>query len=336
MSPSTTKQWQVTGKEGFESLKLDEKAEIPKLGDHDVLVNFHYASLNYRDLIIPKGKYPFPVSTPVVPGSDGAGTVVETGPRVTRFQKGDRVLTLFNQAHLAGNITAADTMTGLGGALDGTLRQHGSFDENGLVKMPETLDFKQGSALPCAALTAWNGLYGIEGKSLKPGHTVLTQGTGGVSMFALQFAKAAGARVISTTSSDSKAEILKKLGADHIINYKSDASWGETAKKLSPGGLGVDHVLEVGGPKTMKQSLQAIRPEGVISIIGFLVRGVLVGSRQQFEQMNAAIDASNIKPVVDEKVFSLEQVKDAYQHMWDQKHFGKLTIKISDPGQSKL
>jgi NADPH:quinone reductase-like Zn-dependent oxidoreductase len=133
-----------------------------------------------------KGKYPFPTIDPVVPASDGAGTIVETGSRVTRFQKGDRVLTLFNQTHLAGSITVADTMTGLGGGLNGTLRQYGSFDENGLVKMPESLDFKQGSTLPCAALTAWNGLYGVEGNSLKPGDTVLTQGTGGVSMFALQ------------------------------------------------------------------------------------------------------------------------------------------------------
>lgn len=221
--------------------------------------------------------------------------------------------------------------------------------------MPSTLDFQQGSTLSCAAVTAWNALYGVEGKSLKPGDTVLTQGTGGVSMFALQFAKAAAARVISTTSSDAKAEILKKLGADHVINYKTDEDWGETAKKATPGGAGCAHVVEVGGPKTMAQSLKAIRPEGTISIIGFLggyskdqptfldclsnlctVRGIIVGSRQQFEQMNEAIDASGIKPVVDEKVFSLEDTKEAFQYMWDQKHFGKLTIKIDDPSQSKL
>ena len=170
-----------------------------------------------------------------------------------------------------------------------------------------------------------------------------------------QFAKAAGARVISTTSSDAKAEILKNLGADHILNYKSDPNWGETAKKLTPGGVGCAHILEVGGPQTMAQSLKAIKPEGVISIIGFLggmskdqptfldclsnvctVRGLVVGSRQQFEQMNEAIDASGIKPVVDEKVFGFEETKEAYQYMWDQKHFGKLTVKISDPSQSKL
>ena len=371
MIPSSTKQWTVDGKNGFESLNFHEKADIPTLADHDVLVNFHYASLNYRDLIIPKvrlpfpspnpahpslqGKYPFPISIPVVPASDGAGTVVATGPRVTRFQKGDRVLTLFNQTHLAGPITVSDTMTGLGGKVDGALRQYGAFDESGLVLMPSTLTFQQGSTLPCAALTAWNALYGIESKSLKPGDTILTQGTGGVSMFALQFAKAAGARVISTTSSDAKADILKKLGSDHVINYKTDEKWGETAKKASPGGLGCNHVIEVGGPKTMAQSLKAIRPEGTISIIGFLggyskdqptfleclnnictVRGVLVGSRQQFEQMNEAIDANGIKPVVDDKVFSLEDTKEAYQYMWDQKHFGKLTIKIDDPSHSKL
>ena len=161
--------------------------------------------------------------------------------------------------------------------------------------------------------------------------------------------------MIATTSSDAKAETLKKLGADHIINYKSDPNWGETAKKLSPGGLGCAHILEVGGPKTMAQSLKAIKPEGIISIIGFLggmskdqptfldclnnvctTRGVLVGSRQQFEQMNEAIDAAGLKPVIDEKVFNFEDTKEAYSHMWNAKHFGKVTIKVSDPNQSKL
>lgn len=202
------------------------------------------------------------------------------------------------------------------------------------MHMPDTLDFQQGSTLPCAALTAWNGLYGLESKALKPGDTVLTQGTGGVSIFALQFAKAAGARVIATTSSAQKADTLKKLGADVVLNYRDDPTWGETAKKSTPGGLGVDHILEVGGPTSMAQSLKAIKPEGVISIIGFLgghskeqpslleclsnictVRGVLVGSRQQFEAMNRAIDAGGLKPVVDEKIFGLEELRDAYQYM---------------------
>ncbi|MCJ1291161.1 hypothetical protein MMC34_002704 [Xylographa carneopallida] len=347
MAPSTTAQWTVEGTSGFDSLKFTKDAPIHSLGERDVLINFHYASLNYRDLIIPKGQYPFGFKSSVVPGSDGAGTVEAVGSGVTRFKKGDKVLTLFNQGHLAGSLTPTTIATGVGGVVDGTLRQYGAFDEQGLVAMPETLDFQQGSTLTCAALTAWNALYGLESSSLKPGETVLTQGTGGVSIFALQFAKAAGARVIATTSSDAKAETLKKLGADHIINYKTDENWGETAKKLSPGGLGVDHIIEVGGPKTIKQSFDAVKIDGVITVIGFLaghskdepsflqvlqstcvVRGALVGSREQFEKMNKAIDANGIKPVVDEKVFGLEELKEAYQYMWDQKHFGKLTVKI--------
>jgi len=347
MVPKTQKQWNVQGQNGFDSLKLNEKAPVPELGDRDVLVKFQAASLNYRDLIIPQGKYPFPQKDGVVPASDGAGIVESVGKRVHRFKPGDKVVTLFNQAHLAGSLDSYSVTTGVGGTIDGTLRQYGAFDEQGLVKAPENLNMLEASTLSCAALTAWNGLYGLESRALKPGDTVLTQGTGGVSIFALQFAKAAGATVISTTSSAKKAELLKKYGADHIINYKEDPNWGETAKKLTPNGEGVRHILEVGGPATMKQSLKAVKIDGVISIIGFLggmskdqptfleclnnictVRGVLVGSRLQFEDMNRAIEANNIHPIVDEKVFTLDQVKDAYQYMWDQKHFGKLCLKI--------
>ncbi|KAF1966162.1 alcohol dehydrogenase [Bimuria novae-zelandiae CBS 107.79] len=347
MAPSTTKQWTVAGQSGFDALKWDEKTPIPSLGEKDVLVKFHAASLNFRDLAIPTGKYPFPVRDNVVPGSDGAGTVEEVGSRVTRFKKGDKVATLFNQGHLAGSLSPAAIGTGLGGALDGTLREYGTFDEQGLVHIPSNLNFFEAATLPCAALTAWNALYGL--KPLQPGHTVLTQGTGGVSIFALQFAKAAGARVIATTSSASKADLLKKYGADHVINYKETPNWGETAKALTPGGLGCEHIVEVGGPSTLKQSLSAIKIDGVISIIGFIggfskdqpsfldalsnictVRGLLVGSRQQFEDMNAAIEANDIHPVVDEKVFGLSELKEAYKYMYEQKHFGKLTIRIGE------
>jgi len=211
--------------------------------------------------------------------------------------------------------------------------------------MPPSLSYLEGAALTCAGVAAWNALYGSI--PLAPGDVVLTQGTGGVSIFTLQFAKAAGATVISTTSSAKKAEFLKKLGADHVINYRDTPNWGEEAKKLTPGGEGVNHVVEVGGPATLAQSFKAIKSGGVISIIGFLsndkieppsfteplmhlctVRGLLVGSRLQFEQMNAAIEANKIKPVVDEKVFKLTELKEAYQYMWDQKHFGKLAIQI--------
>ncbi|OQO00133.1 hypothetical protein B0A48_13920 [Cryoendolithus antarcticus] len=342
----THQQWNVTGTSGFDSLKLNSSAPVPTVTDSAVLVKLSAASLNYRDLAIPNGKYPFPVAPNVIPGSDGAGTVVAVGKAVKKFKEGDKVLTLFNQGHLAGSLDFASIGTGLGGAVDGTLREYGAFSEQGLVHMPSSLSFLEGSTLTCAGLTAWNALYGL--KALKPGDYVLTQGTGGVSIFAVQFAKAAGAKVIATTSSAAKTEKLKSFGADHVINYKETPNWGEEAKKLTPGGRGVQHILEVGGPATMAQSLKAIAFDGIISIIGFLgggdhekqpgfldclmnictVRGVLVGNRLQFEEMNRAIEANGIKPVVDEKVFKLTELKEAYQYMWDQKHFGKLCISM--------
>ncbi|KAH8722385.1 hypothetical protein GQ44DRAFT_360900 [Phaeosphaeriaceae sp. PMI808] len=349
MAPTTTKQWTVEGKAGFDALKFNENAPIPEIGDVDVLVKIHAASLNYRDLAIPKGKYPFPVKDLVVPGSDGAGTVESVGKRVTRFKPGDKVVTLFNQAHISGSLTPQSILTGLGGVLDGTLRAHAVFAESGLVPMPTNLSFTEASTLSCAALTAWNALYGLSSRALKPGQTVLIQGTGGVSIFALQFAKAAGARVIATTSSDEKAATLKKLGADHIINYKTTPSWGEAVARLTPGGLGVQHVLEVGGPSTIAQSLKAVCIDGVITIIGFIgggdknqpgfleclnnictVRGVLVGSREQMEEMCAAIEGNDLHPVVDGRVFGLEEVREAYQYVWEQKHFGKVVVKIAE------
>jgi len=337
------KSWSVAGK-SFDALEFKD-TPVPELGDRDVLVKFHASSLNYRDLIIAQGKYSFGNKDNVVPASDGAGTVERVGKNVTRFKQGDKVVALFNQGHLAGSLDDKSVATGLGGNIDGCLREYGAFDENGLVHKPDNLDFRQAATLTCAGVTAWNALYGL--KPLLPGDYVLTQGTGGVSIFAVQFAKAAGAKVIATTSSDAKAQRLKELGADHVLNYKEDANWGETAKKITAG-RGVQHVLEVGGPNTMIQSLNAIGRDGIISIIGFLggfkgekqptfldpltrgciVRGILVGSRLQFEEMNRAIEANNIQPVVDEKVFKLAEAKEAYQYMWDQKHFGKLTIDI--------
>ncbi|KAI9369921.1 hypothetical protein BJX61DRAFT_122711 [Aspergillus egyptiacus] len=346
MAPSTMKQWSVQDKEhDFGGLNFSE-APVPKVGENEVLVKLHGASLNYRDLIIPKGKYPFPLDLPVVPGSDGAGEVVEVGSKVSQFKKGDKVVTLFNQHHQYGDIDAAGAKSGLGGVFDGTLRQYGVFNENGLVRAPRNLNYLEASTLTCAGLTSWNALFGL--KPLLPGQTVLVQGTGGVSIFALQFAKAAGATVIATTSSDEKAKKLKELGADHIINYKTQPNWGEIARGLTLDNAGVDHIVEVGGSGTLQQSLKAIKFEGVISIIGFLggmdpktipgildtlsnictVRGVYVGSKALMQDMVKAIEASDIHPVVDQKVFTLEQAKEAYEYMWAQKHFGKLGIKI--------
>ncbi|OJJ89281.1 zinc-dependent alcohol dehydrogenase family protein [Aspergillus glaucus CBS 516.65] len=347
MAPAKTQTWTVLDKEnGFDSLTFGE-ADVPKVGENEVLVKFYAASLNYRDLIIPQGMYPFALNFPVVPGSDGAGEVVEVGPKVAQFKQGDKVATLFNQGHQYGPIDIPAAQTGLGGVIDGTLRQYGVFNENGLVKTPKNLNYLESSTLSCAALTSWNALYGL--KPLKPGETVLVQGTGGVSMFALQFAKAAGATVIATTSSEAKAQKLKQLGADHIINYKSDPNWGETARKFTPDSAGVDYIIEVGGTGTLAQSFKAIKFEGVISIIGFLggvnpqgqpsildslshictVRGVYIGSKALMNDMVKAIEANDIRPVVDEKVFTLEQAREAYEYMWAQKHFGKLAIKIN-------
>jgi len=282
--------------------------------------------------MIVKGTYPFALREGVVPGSDGAGTVEAVGKHVHRFKKGDNVITLFNQGHLAGFVDDYSATTGVGGTIDGAFQQYGAYSEEGLVRMPSNLNFLEAGTLSCAAVTAWNALYGLKSRELLPGDWVLTQGTGGVSIFAVQFAKAAGARVIATTSSREKGEILKRLGADHVINYREDSKWGETAKKLT-GGRGIQHVVDTTGPSSMKQSLAAIAWEGVISVIGAIgggktennpsfmeilghgciVRGVYVGSRQNFEAMNRAIEANNIKPVVDKKVFKLEELKDAYQ-----------------------
>ncbi|KAG7284283.1 hypothetical protein NEMBOFW57_010650 [Staphylotrichum longicolle] len=343
--PSTQKQWKIQEivKDSFDGL-VYEDAPIPNIGDTDVLVKMQGASLNYRDLIIPMGKYIFPHNPPVVAGSDGAGTIVAVGSAVTKWKPGDKVVTLFNQGHQRGFVTPADSKTGLGGCIDGTLRQYAAFDQEGVVRMPNNMDFIEAATLTCAALTSWNALYGL--RKLEKGQIVLVQGTGGVSLFALQFAKAAGATVIATTSSAKKAEILKKLGADHVINYREDANWGETARKLTPNGEGVDHILEVGGEGTMTQSVNAIKMEGIISVIGvltgttpketlmdtlvrlFVVRGVYVGGKDQLEEMIKAMEEHDIHPVVDEKVFTLETAKEAYEYMWAAKHFGKVGIKI--------
>ncbi|KAI1358186.1 hypothetical protein F5Y08DRAFT_322451 [Xylaria arbuscula] len=342
--PSSQKQWVVTGPgKGLDTLQYGD-GEVPKVGENDVLVKFHAASLNYRDLIIPRGQYPFATQFPVVAASDGAGEVVEVGSKVSLWKRGDRVVTLFNQGHQYGGVSIAAAGTGVGGVVDGTLRQYGAFNETGLVRAPKNLSYAEAATLTCAGVTSWNALYGL--KSIKPGETVLVQGTGGVSLFALQFAKAAGAKVIATTSSKDKEEIVKKLGADHVLNYNDDQNWGETARQLT-GGAGVDLVIEVGGGNTMQQSLKAIKYGGTIAIIGFLggakvqsslleclthictARGVYVGSRQQMEEMVAAIEANDIHPYVDSKVFSLEQAKEAYEYQWNKGHVGKISIKIT-------
>ncbi|KAK9234523.1 zinc-type alcohol dehydrogenase [Lipomyces kononenkoae] len=345
MAASKTMQWSVDSTDdAFKGMTYAE-APIPSVGEYEVLVKFQAASLNFRDLMIAKGTYPFAHKYPIVPASDGAGEVVEVGSRVTAFKKGDAVLTLFNQGHQYGPVDPQAALTGVGGVIDGTLRQYGVYNELGLVKAPKNLNALESSTLPCAALTSWNALYGL--RPLQPGQIVLVQGTGGVSIFALQFAKAAGATVIATTSSEEKGEKLKRLGADHVINYRTTPNWGEVARQLTPDQLGVDYIVEVGGPGTVEQSLKCIKMEGIICIIGFLgssdkprpsildalsnictVRGVYVGSRAMLKDMVRAIEANDIHPVVDEKIFSLDRTREAYEYLAAQKHFGKVVIKI--------
>jgi NADPH:quinone reductase-like Zn-dependent oxidoreductase len=299
--------------------------------------------------MIPLGQYPFALRPDVVPGSDGAGTVLATGKHVTRFRPGDKVITTINQQHIAGPINSQTAASGLGGALDGTFRTVGAFDEQGLVMMPEGLTFTEAATLSCAGLTAWNALFGLAGKQLRPGDWVLTQGTGGVSLFAIQFAKAFGARVIATTSSSGRAQVLQKLGADHIINYVEAPDWGTKAKELT-GGVGVDMVVDVAGPTSLKQSVASLKLDGIVNVVGivggkpkeipslldcwinlFTARGVWVGSRLQLEEMCHAVEANleKLRPVIDPKIFTLEQIKDAYKYQWSGKHQGKVCIEIA-------
>ncbi|RTE76736.1 hypothetical protein BHE90_008810 [Fusarium euwallaceae] len=354
MIPTTQKQWIIRGSDGFDSLEFQEEAPIPSIGDQDVLVQIHAASLNFRDLVIPKGLYPFPLKDGIVPLSDGAGVVVDVGSRVSRFTVGDRVATLVHQRHLAGPLDVQGRQSALGSELSGVLREYAAFSEDGLVAVPNNLTLNEAAALPCAAVTAWSALYGLEGRALKPGQIVLTEGTGGVSSFAVQFAKAAGAHVIATTSSAEKADRLKKLGADHIINYKENPNWGQLAKSLTPNNEGVSLVVEVGGPSSARQALAALKLNGLISMVGSIdaftlpgsddvkeptfletvihsctVQGIGIGSRMQFEEMNRAIEINDLHPVLDARIFKLEEAREAYQYVWDQKHFGKVVIEVA-------
>jgi len=288
-----------------------------------------------------------------VPGSDGAGIVLAIGKGVTRFKPGDKVITILNQQHLAGSINMQTMKFGLGAAVDGTLRSIGAFDEQGLVTMPENLSFTEAATLSCAGVTAWNALFGLAGRQLTAGQWVLTQGTGGVSTFAVQFAKAAGARVIATTSSTEKAKLLERLGADHVINYRETLNWGEVAKKLT-GGSGVDFVVDVVGPTSLKQSVESVKLDGIISVVGFVggegkgegegmptlldcwtnlftARGIWVGSRLQMEEMCQAIAANpdRLRPVVDPKVFTLDALREAYEYLSSGKNQGKICIHIA-------
>jgi NADPH:quinone reductase-like Zn-dependent oxidoreductase len=326
---------------GLENLKIVERPR-PEPGPGQTLVRMRACSLNFRDLMVAKGIYNPKMRLPIVPFSDGCGVVEAVGPGVTRVKPGDRVTPIFMQTWIDGPLTDAKSNSALGGAIDGVLAEYVTLHEDGLVPVPAHLSDEQAACLPCAAVTAWNAL--VTQGHLKSGDTVLVQGTGGVSVFALQFAKAHGARVIATSGSDEKLARAKQMGADETINYKTTTDWEKAAVQLT-GGVGVDHVVEVGGAGTFERSLQAIRPMGTVSQIGVLtgvtkdlniapilmkharIQGIYVGNRAMFEDMNRAIVQNKIVPVVD-KVFSFDQVPDALRHMESGSHFGKIVVKV--------
>ncbi|HEX8325733.1 MAG TPA: NAD(P)-dependent alcohol dehydrogenase [Tepidisphaeraceae bacterium] len=326
----------------IEDLTLTD-APSPAPGPGQVKVRVRAVSLNYRDLMIAAGKYGNqPPRAGLVPCSDGAGDVVAVGDGVTRVRPGDRVAGIFHQKWLGGPPSDSIPPCALGGDLDGVLAEEVVLDANGVVKLPDSLSFEEAATLPCAAVTAWAALFGD--RPLVAGETVLTLGTGGVSVFAIQFAKAAGARVIATSSSDEKLARAKTLGATDGINYTSTPEWGRAVQQITDG-RGVDHVVEVGGGGTMDQSLTAVARGGQVHLIGVLtqgqinplrlltraitLRGVYVGSRDAFEAMNRAIVANAIKPVID-RVFDFEQATDAYRHLASGSHFGKIVIRVAE------
>jgi len=327
---------------GIENLSLVERAE-PKPQANEILVKFHAASLNYRDLMMVKGAYNPKLKMPLVPLSDGAGEVVEVGESVTKWKIGDRVCPIFMQSWIDGDIDFQKARTTLGGDFDGVLREFGAFDENGLVRIPDYLSYEEAATLPCAAVTAYNALF-VSG-CLKPDDAVLLLGTGGVSMFALQFASVYGCRTISTSSNNEKLQRAKELGADDFINYKETEDWDKAVLELTER-RGVDHVIEVGGAGTMQKSLNAVKMGGHVAVIGALsgakgdvnpvsilmkavkMQGIFVGSRQMFEDMNRLICQHNLKPVVD-KVFEFGEVREALNYMESGSHFGKIVVKIN-------
>ena len=330
------------GGAGIEALARVERPDPPKPAHRQVLVRVRACSLNFRDLGIVRGSYRMPVRDNVIPLSDGAGEVVEVGPGVTHFKTGDRVAGNFFQ-RWAGGEAAADThASALGGGIDGMLAEYALLEEDGVVKIPAHLSVEEGATLPCAAVTVWHAM--MEHAKLKAGDSVLLQGTGGVSIFGLQFARAMGIAAIITSSSDDKLARAKALGAAHGINYKANPDWDKVAVEFTSG-RGVDHVVEVGGAATLTRSFHAIRVGGKITLIGGLsggatelnpglifarranVQGISVGSTQMFMAMNRAIEVSGIKPVID-KVFGFEEAQAAYHHMASGAHFGKIVIRL--------
>ncbi|MGA8938610.1 MAG: NAD(P)-dependent alcohol dehydrogenase [Acidobacteriaceae bacterium] len=326
------------------NLALEPLTLPTTLNPNEVRVELHAASLNYRDLMTVLGTYNPKLALPRIPGSDAAGIVTAIGSAVTLFKPGDHVTSLFFQDWLSGPIQPTTAKSALGGSIDGVFSTDHIFPETGLIHAPAGYTHAEAATLPCSALTAWNAL--VERGQLHSGQTVLILGTGGVSLFALQIAKAHGARVIVTSSSDEKLSRARQLGADETINYRTTPEWDREVLKLTQN-RGVDHIVEVGGAGTLPLSFKAITPGGNIYVIGVLagkgatidptpilakalhVEGVYVGSRAMYARMISAIEANQIHPVID-RTFSLSEAREALTYMQNGSHFGKIVLSLRD------
>ncbi len=324
----------------LDDLHAAERPE-PVATDYDVLVRVRAVSLNYRDHAIVTGQYRVHLDHDTIPCSDGAGEVVSVGPKVTRFKPGDRVVSTFFQVWIDG--MPPKNRSALGAPIDGTLAEYVCLHEDGWVAMPPSLSYEEASTLSCAAATAWSALM-MAGRPIKPGDTVLALGTGGVSMFALQFAGAAGARVLVTSSSDEKIARARKIGASDGVNYKKDPDWEKEVVQLT-GGRGVDCVVETGGVGTLAKSYRCVGWQGKVCLIGVLagpegqnnphdlmfksasLHGIGVGSRTVLEQLIRAIEVNRIKPVID-KVFPFSEAPEAFRYQASQAYVGKIVIAV--------
>jgi NADPH:quinone reductase-like Zn-dependent oxidoreductase len=321
----------------------------PQTAPGTVLIKVHAVSLNYRDLLMVKGLYNPKMALPRIPCSDGAGEVVAVGEGTSRVKIGDRVCGIFMQRWLDSPLTAEKSKDALGGDTDGMLTEYALLHEQGVVRFPEHLSYEEASTLPCAGVTAWNALHhaGDPVNPAQPGETVVIQGTGGVSIFALQFGKLLGVRVLGTSSSEEKLSRARSLGLDEGCNYKERPDWSKWISETTAN-KGADRIIEVGGAGTFGQSLRAARVGGTIAQIGILsgastadpivltpilhkqlrVQGIYVGSQVMFEQMNAAITKARLHPIVD-KVFDFSQSAEAFAHMESASHFGKIVIRVT-------
>lgn len=335
------KVFQIQDDWSIEHLTLTERP-VPKPGKGEVLLRMKAASLNYRDLVVPnKGYGRWTGTLPLIPISDGVGEIVETGAGVDRFKVGDRVCPMFMQKWISGPPNLEQITATLGGPLDGVMSEYMVLNQRGISKVPDYLSVEAAATLPCSPLTAWSALV-TEG-GVRPGDIVLVQGTGGVSLFALQIAKMLGAYVIVTSSSDEKLERAMALGADEGVNYIKVPQWGKAVREIA-GGDGIDHIVEVGGAKTLPQSLRAIRPGGTISMIGVLsgaameaslglivtrkvrLQGITVGHRLGFEAMVRAFAQHRLNPIVD-RVFAFEDLREALDYLASGAHFGKICMR---------